>query len=118
MVFATLVSSGDSGHETPTGTFRLQSKHISVTMDNEDNPSGPYYIQDVPWVQFFLGSYAIHGAFWHDRFGLKTSHGCVNLSPPDARRFFQFTTSPELPEGWHAVFTPPSARGTLIHVTR
>lgn len=118
MVFATLVSSGDTGHETPTGTFRLQSKHISTTMDNEDNPSGPYYIQDVPWVMFFLGSYAIHGAFWHDRFGLKTSHGCVNLSPPDARRFFQFATTPELPETWHAVFTPPNTRATLVHVTR
>lgn len=117
MVYVTLVSSGDDGHETPTGTYRVQSKHVSATMDNEDNPSGPYMIQDVPWVMFFRGSYAIHGAFWHDRFGLKTSHGCVNLPPSDARRFFNFTPSPELPEGWHAVYTPPGTEGTVVHIT-
>ena len=117
MVFVTLVSSGDEGHETPTGTFRIESKHVSATMDNEDNPSGPYMIQDVPWVMFFKGSYALHGAFWHDRFGLKTSHGCVNLAPADARRFFNFAPSPELPEGWHAVYTPPGTKGTLVYIT-
>lgn len=117
MTFVTLISSGDEGHETPTGTYRLESKHISATMDNEDNPSGPYMIQDVPWVMFFKGSYALHGAFWHDRFGLKTSHGCVNLAPADARRFFDFGTAPELPEGWHAAYTPPRTKAMLVHIT-
>lgn len=117
MTYVTLISSGDDGHETPTGTFRVESKHISATMDNEDNPSGPYMIQDVPWVAFFRGAYALHGAFWHDRFGLPTSHGCVNLAPTDARRFFNFITAPELPEGWHAVYTPPHVRGTVVHIT-
>jgi hypothetical protein len=117
MVFATLISSGDDGHETPTGTFRLEAKHVSATMDNEENPSGPYMIQDVPWVMFFRGSYALHGAFWHDRFGLRTSHGCVNLAPADARRFFNFASAPELPEGWHAVYTPAGVRGTVVHIT-
>jgi hypothetical protein len=27
---------------------------------------------------------ALHGAYWHDRFGYKHSHGCVNLPPLDA----------------------------------
>lgn len=116
--FLTLISSGDDAHPTPTGTYRVQSKHISDTMDDEGNLSSPYFIQDVPWVMYFQGGYALHGAFWHDRFGLRTSHGCVNLSPRDARRFFAFVTSPELPPGLHAVFTPPDRQGTLVYVTR
>jgi len=117
MVFVTLVSSGDEEHATPAGTYRIESLHVSTTMDDEDNMSGPYYIQDVPWVMYFRGSYGLHGAFWHDRFGLRTSHGCINLSPTDARRFFNFVTSPELPEGWHGVYTPARTKGTLVHIT-
>lgn len=118
MKFVTLISSGDDDHPTPTGTFRIQSKHISATMDDEDNLSSAYFIQDVPWVMYFQGGYALHGAFWHDRFGLRTSHGCVNLAPKDARRFFQFADAPVLPAGLHAVFSAPDRPGTLVHVTR
>ncbi|MFO0694472.1 MAG: L,D-transpeptidase [Polyangiales bacterium] len=117
MKFVTLISSGDDQHPTPTGTYRLESRHITARMDSEDNPSGAYFIQDVPWVMYFKGGYALHGAFWHDRFGLKTSHGCVNLAPRDARRFFEFATSPALPPGLHGVFTQPDEQGTLVHVT-
>lgn len=117
MVYVTLISSGDEGHATPTGTYRLQSKHVTMTMDNEEDVDTAYFIQDVPWVMYFLGAYALHGAFWHDRFGLRTSHGCVNLAPIDAHRFFEFTDSPELPEGWHGVYTPPGTKGTLVHIT-
>ena len=117
MVFVTLASTGAKDHDTPPGSFRVQSKHISATMDDEDNLSSPYFIQDVPWVLFYKGSYAIHGAFWHDRFGLKTSHGCVNLSPTDAKRFFDFA-SPELPEKFHAVYARPQGSGTRIVITR
>jgi len=117
MTFITLISSGAEGHETPIGDFRIESKHITATMDNEESADA-YLIQDVPWILFFRGSYALHGAFWHDRFGLRTSHGCVNLSPSDARRFWQFAVAPELPEGWHAVYTPPGESGTLVHISR
>lgn len=117
MQFVTLISSGDDDHPTPTGTFTIESKHVTATMDDENNLSGPYFIQDVPWVLYFRGGYALHGAFWHDRFGLKTSHGCVNLSPTDARRFFEFADRPELPEGLHAVYVPPDRQGTVVHIT-
>lgn len=117
MVYVTLASTGEEEHPTPTGTFAVRSKHITATMDDEDNLSGPYYIQDVPWVLYFKGGYALHGAFWHDRFGLKTSHGCVNLAPNDAKRVFEFATEPPLPEGLHAVFTKPEQQGTAVHIT-
>ena len=118
MTFVTLISSGDDEHATPTGLFRVESKHVSATMDNEDNLSSAFFIQDVPWVMYFRGSYALHGAFWHDRFGLRTSHGCVNLAPEDARRFFNFSDAPDLPENFHAVFTPPDTRSTAVYLTR
>jgi lipoprotein-anchoring transpeptidase ErfK/SrfK len=70
----------------------------------EDGTGGepPYRIDDVPWVQYFYGGYALHGAFWHDNFGQPKSHGCVNLSPRDALTLFDMT-EPTLPDGWHGV---------------
>jgi hypothetical protein len=117
MVFVTLISSGDDAHPTPPGTYRVESKHVTATMDDEENLNGAYFIQDVPWVLYFKGGYALHAAFWHNRFGLKTSHGCVNLAPRDAHRFFQFAQAPALPQGLHAVFAPPDHPGTLVHIT-
>lgn len=119
-VFGTLVSSGknlpwdpEHAHPTPTGSYRIYEKHISATMDGDVVSDGPYSIEDVPWVMFFQGSYALHGAFWHDLFGTPRSHGCVNLSPIDARELF-FWTEPRLPTGWHGVFQSADALGTRL----
>lgn len=119
-VFGTLVSSGrrlpwdpEHDHPTPTGTYRIYEKHISATMDGDVASDGPYSIEDVPWVMFFQGSYALHGAFWHDLFGTPRSHGCINLSPIDARELF-FWTEPRLPTGWHGVFQTGDKPGTRV----
>ncbi len=41
-----------------------------------------YRVEDVPSVLYFnLDAEALHGAYWHDSFGQKMSHGCVNLPP-------------------------------------
>ncbi len=104
-VYATLVSTGVSGHETPTGVFAIRRKHTADTMAaigaGQDDR---YSIEDVPWTQYFERSFALHGAFWHSRFGLVKSHGCVNLSPPDARVIFD-RLDPAVPEGWFGVST-------------
>jgi lipoprotein-anchoring transpeptidase ErfK/SrfK len=119
-VFATRVSSGrrypwdpTHDHPTPTGTFRIYEKHISTTMDGDVATDGPYSIEDVPWVMYFQGSYALHGAFWHNLFGSPRSHGCVNLSPLDARQLF-FWVDPTLPKGWHGVFQTTGHPGTRV----
>lgn len=114
-VFATLVSTGREGYETPTGLFRIQSKHVSTTMDDTNAGDESYSIEDVPWTMYFEGSYAIHGAFWHDRFGRPRSHGCVNLAPADARWIFQWT-EPALPPGWHGM-SSPRGQGTYVYIT-
>lgn len=124
-VFATLISPGANGYKridgenakytTPTGTFRIEWKHLSTTMmPHPDRPS--YYLSEVPFTQFFHMPFAFHAAYWHDRFGEPKSGGCVNLSPVDAKWLFGWT-SPALPEGWHAVRSGDGrGQGTLVRV--
>lgn len=121
-VFATLISSGrrnlddkERDFPTPTGTFRIREKHVTNTMDGDVASDGPYSIDDVPWVMYFHGGYALHGAFWHDRFGAERSHGCVNLAPEDARTLFNWA-DPPLPEAWHGVFSQDDSSGTRVVV--
>ncbi len=117
-VYATLISSGKKGSEeesflTPKGMFRIGAKHISSSMDGNTASDGRYSIQDVPWAMFFQGNYALHGAFWHSKFGSRRSHGCVNLGPTDARWLF-FWTTPFVPEGWHGVNAHDGAPGSMV----
>jgi lipoprotein-anchoring transpeptidase ErfK/SrfK len=75
-----------------------------------------FELRDVPWIQYFASGYAIHGAYWHDVFGIPRSHGCINLSPIDARYVFNWT-EPELPPGWHGINVgPETAEGTTVVV--
>ncbi len=76
--------------------------------------AGGFELRDVPWVQYFEGAYALHAAYWHDVFGTARSHGCVNLSPIDARRVFMWT-DPPVPDAWHGV-TAADNKGTTVHV--
>lgn len=119
-IYATLVSTGIEGHETRVGEFNVRRKFVSDTMANLGPEAGDdsYRIEDVPWTQYFDGSIALHAAFWHNRFGLRRSHGCVNLAPTDAR-FVHEHTWPQIPEGWHGVTTEARSgfRGSRIVVT-
>jgi L,D-transpeptidase catalytic domain len=110
-VFATLISPGANGYKrvdgvpgkytTPTGTFRIEWKHLSTTM-TPDPERMSYFLAEVPYTQFFHMPFALHAAYWHDRFGEPKSGGCVNLSPIDAKWLFAWTT-PAVPAGWHGV---------------
>lgn len=118
-VFATLVSTGRDTKEarTPLGVFRIWAKLDYSDMDDLERTDVEknYAIQDVPWVQFFQGSYGFHAAFWHDDFGRRRSHGCINLSPADAHYLFGFT-QPVLPPGWNAILPVEADRPTLVQV--
>jgi hypothetical protein len=119
-VYVTLVSTGKKGSaeepfDTPTGRYRVYSKQVTSNMDGATATDGNYAIQDVPWVMYFEGSYALHGAFWHQSFGYVRSHGCVNLGPSDARWLF-FWTTPFLPERWHGVTASDDNPGTTVIV--
>jgi len=142
-VFTTMVSSGQDGAKDPKttkstvrGVFRLKSKHITATMDSNerstqsggampdpkageaptasDREDQSFELRDVPYVQYFHDGYALHSAYWHDKFGIARSHGCINLSPIDAMRVFRFT-DPPVPEGWHGIQIDPG-KGTVVIV--
>jgi hypothetical protein len=118
-MFATLVSTGKNRKqsETPIGTFQIWVKLAYSDMDDIERTdiAKNYSIQDVPWVQFFKGSYGFHAAFWHNDFGRRRSHGCINLSPADARYLFHFT-QPILPPGWNAILPIPEDHPTTVQV--
>lgn len=105
-----LVSTGTSAHPTVTGTFRIYLKATALDM------RGPgYYLPNVPWVMLFFEGYALHGAYWHFSFGTPISHGCVNMTIPDAAWLFQWA-GPRLAEGEWGVTSTPCNPGTLVVV--
>ena len=81
-----LVGNGRVQLRAPGG-FRISAKLDSQNMGNRDLTKAPnYYTQNVPWVMYYNGDEALHGAYWHNNFGNRMSHGCVNM-PVDAAAF-------------------------------
>lgn len=120
-VFATLVSTGRGGTGDPQttsatvqGTFFVQTKHLTATMDGSEADVNAIELHDVPYVQYFHQNYALHGAYWHDEFGKVRSNGCVNLAPKDAAWLFEWT-EPVVSAGWHGAMAPRES-GTLIYI--
>ena len=84
-VYAVVVSTGTAAHPTLPGVFAIQSRHRQTRMQGDD-----YDIPDVPYTLYYDGSYAIHGAYWHRRFGTPVSHGCVNVAVNHAQWLFHW----------------------------
>jgi lipoprotein-anchoring transpeptidase ErfK/SrfK len=122
-LYATLISSGkestvkEKDHRTPVGEYRIREKHITATMDGDGSAAGdlPYSIEAVPYVMYYQGSYALHGAFWHSNYGVRMSHGCVNLSPLDAKYLF-FNSDPPVPPGWAGTWSLADRPGSRVVV--
>jgi L,D-transpeptidase catalytic domain len=88
-VFATLVSSGLPRWPTAEGLHRIWDRQLIVTMTGGSGQPDFYNLPQVPWALYFnKHDQSIHGAYWHDGFGFRRSHGCVNLSMTDARWAF------------------------------
>ena len=113
-VYATMISSGKYQHETPAIIARILAKHETAHMVN---PKGneKYSVADVPWTMYYDGNYALHTSYWHDGFGSVRSHGCINLSPRDARVLYHWS-SPDVPPGWTAVYGDADTPGSLVRV--
>lgn len=88
------ISTGLELTPTPLGTFSIFKKTPSRYMQ------GPlpnladrqvYDLPGVPWNLYFThGGAVIHGAYWHESFGTKYSHGCVNLPVKIARSIYNW----------------------------
>lgn len=103
VISSTLVSTGLDPNGTEKGWFYVRYKLEEQDMAGTTNPDGEvvaigqdvqeaaesgelpddetvYSVDDVPDVMYFnLEAEALHGAYWHNNFGVKMSHGCVNL---------------------------------------
>jgi lipoprotein-anchoring transpeptidase ErfK/SrfK len=86
LVYLMRVSTGKRTKATRTGKYFIQSKLRSTRMRGTD-----YNIADVPYTMYYSGSYAIHGAYWHNRFGTPVSRGCVNLPVQNARKLYNWS---------------------------
>ena len=72
------VSSGGSGYDTPSGTFKPFRMEIDHHSDEWDNAPMPYSI-------FFTKiGHAIHGTYLQRNLRQPVSHGCVRLSVKNA----------------------------------
>ena len=81
-----LVSTGTWQTPTVTGKFKIW---IKLRFSDMTGPG--YYLPDVPYVMYFYKDYGLHGTYWHNNFGTPMSHGCVNLSIPDAAWLYDFS---------------------------
>ncbi len=90
-VYATLVSSGLQQWSTQEGTFRTWARLRGDNMNGAEGRSDFYSLDAVPWVLYFNDDIALHGAYWHDRFGYRSSRGCVNLTITDAHWMFDWS---------------------------
>ncbi|RMH38389.1 MAG: murein L,D-transpeptidase [Deltaproteobacteria bacterium] len=114
-VFVTLVSSGTRKTPSETGVFRVWLKLAETDMTGQMGDEAPYAVATVPWTQFYAKDLALHTAYWHDGFGSPRSHGCINLSPADAR-FLYFWTEPEVPPGWSMAHADVDRPGSMVRV--
>lgn len=75
------ISSGRAGYPTVTGNFSpiwMSKMHYSRKYDNAP----------MPHAVFFHGGFAIHATYATGMLGRPASHGCVRLSPSNAKTFY------------------------------
>jgi lipoprotein-anchoring transpeptidase ErfK/SrfK len=101
-------------YRTPIGTFPVLRKRASRHMQGGTEGIDYYDLPGVPWVTYFTWSgVALHGTYWHNDYGRQRSHGCVNLTPQQARWLYRWT-EPEVPAEEEVL----EAKGTLIRVVQ
>jgi hypothetical protein len=81
------VSTGLPGYDTRPGNFSITQKTYS-----KDYFGPGYYFPNTLWNMRFDGSRLLHGAYWHNNFGRKKSHGCINLPYPQAEWLYNWSS--------------------------
>lgn len=113
IVYEFLISGGKWA-PTPQGEFRIWIKLRYSKMSGGSKEDGTYYyLPNVPFVMYFYNGYGLHGTYWHNNFGTPMSHGCVNLSIPDAEKIYWWT-NPVVPEGKSVAHSTKDNPGTRV----
>lgn len=95
-VYFCRVSTGVESGSTPLSAFgspgfQIWRKLHSLHMSGGTNAEG-WDLPGIGWTALFHGDgIAIHATYWHNNFGEPMSHGCVNVSPEDAKWIFRWT---------------------------
>lgn len=74
---------------TKQGVFQVYLKNPQQVMRGI-GWDGPYS-ETAPWIAYFNGDYALHGAPWRNTFvwdPSKGSHGCINMKPDEAKQVY------------------------------
>ncbi len=95
LILTSLVSTGLPPNETERGLFHVRLKYPKQDMRGFESSTGEvvgfgdeappggvvsYDVKDVPNVMYInMDAEALHGAYWHNNFGQRMSHGCINL---------------------------------------
>lgn len=79
------ISSGRAGYPTITGTFK-------PTWMSKMHYSRKYDMSPMPHSVFFHGGFAIHATYATGMLGRPASHGCVRLSPANAKTFYNLVS--------------------------
>jgi hypothetical protein len=92
-VFQAPVATARDGFVTPTGSFAIYRKTPKRTMAGALGGER-WYVPNVPWVQYVVGGVALHGTYWHDKWGtgFRLSHGCINLNIDDAQWLYDWAS--------------------------
>lgn len=99
---------------TPLGEFRTFFKRPAGHMTGGDGVSSFYDLPGVPWSTYLnQHGISIHGTYWHNDYGTRRSHGCINLPPAQARWVYRWTNPVVLPEE-KQVYLPGT--GTRVYV--
>lgn len=79
--YTALISSGLRGFDTPLGEFEIMRKIPTMTYRWTYAPGSPlnYSIPNVKYNLEFKKHFYLHHAYWHNAFGSRRSHGCVNM---------------------------------------
>ena len=88
-IFATLTSTGLPRWPTNEGVFNITYRTPRTQMSLGTVGDDFYLLEEVPWTMYFDDNIALHGTYWHDYFGYRRSHGCVNLSITDAKWIYE-----------------------------
>lgn len=87
-----LVATGEKRFPTPIGDFSILEKPYKVNYKWSYGPNHPENY-DLGWVTWNLRFYPhvyIHYAPWRKVFGVRGSHGCVNVSKADAQWVYEW----------------------------
>ncbi|MFA5935334.1 MAG: L,D-transpeptidase family protein [Patescibacteria group bacterium] len=90
-----LVSTGTYSHPTPVGKTTVQKKIPIMDYRWSYGPGHPdnYNLKNVKFNLNVFPHIYIHTAYWHNNFGYRMSHGCINTHITDAEWIFNWAST-------------------------